>query len=41
MERDTMGRFFQDLDQSTVRGYEKDQNDEMIVVERLSSKHIK
>ena len=41
MERDTMGRFSRDLDQSTVRGHEKDQNDEMIVVERLSSKHIK
>lgn len=41
MERDTMGRFSRDLDQSTVGWHEKDQNDEMIVVERLSSKHIK
>ena len=41
MEQDMMGRFFQDLDQSTGRGHEKDQNDEMMVVERLSSKHIK
>ena len=41
MEQDMMGRFFQDLDQSTVGWHEKDQNDEMIVVERLSSKHIK